>query len=82
MALHNGFYDRAVEWADEALGKAAKEEDPSVSTNEIGPYREAAVKKVRAHARKGRHSENTRRVLREYTRNLAVNRALQYRGNL
>ncbi|CAN7941883.1 unnamed protein product, partial [Ixodes hexagonus] len=45
VALHQGFYDRAVEWAEQAIGKAASEVPPTITRQELDPFHEAVVKK-------------------------------------
>lgn len=45
VALHQGFYDRAVEWAEQAMGTAAGEQPPTITNQELNPFHEAVVKK-------------------------------------
>ncbi|XP_040073590.1 prolyl 4-hydroxylase subunit alpha-2-like [Ixodes scapularis] len=44
VALNESFYDRAVEWAEQAITKAANEEPPTVPKEELDAHLEAAIK--------------------------------------
>ncbi|KAG0437739.1 hypothetical protein HPB47_017307 [Ixodes persulcatus] len=46
VALNESFYDRAVEWAEQAIAKVADEEPPTVPKEELDAHHEAAVKQV------------------------------------
>ncbi|XP_077498218.1 prolyl 4-hydroxylase subunit alpha-1-like [Amblyomma americanum] len=45
VAVHNGFYDRAVEWVERAVDKTSQEKPPSISKEELSPYLDALIKK-------------------------------------
>lgn len=45
VAMHQGFYDRAVEWSEQAISKAAGEEPPTITRQELDPFHESVIKK-------------------------------------
>lgn len=45
VALHNGFYDRAVEWIERAVAETSQEQPPSIPKEELSPYLESVIKK-------------------------------------
>ncbi|CAN8025765.1 unnamed protein product, partial [Ixodes persulcatus] len=44
VALRHGFYDRAVEWAEQAIAKATEEEPPTIPKQELDTFYKAAIK--------------------------------------
>ncbi|KAM7295154.1 prolyl 4-hydroxylase subunit alpha-2 [Ixodes scapularis] len=44
VALRHGFYDRAVEWAEQAIAKAAEEEPPTIPKQELDTFYKDAIK--------------------------------------
>ncbi|CAN8005748.1 unnamed protein product [Ixodes pacificus] len=46
VALRHGFYDRAVEWAEQAIAKVAEEEPPTIPKQELDTFYKAAIKEV------------------------------------
>ncbi|CAN7940392.1 unnamed protein product [Ixodes pacificus] len=45
VAMHQGFYDRAVEWSEQAIIKATGEEPPTITRQELDPFHESVIKK-------------------------------------
>ncbi|XP_037271789.2 prolyl 4-hydroxylase subunit alpha-1 isoform X1 [Rhipicephalus microplus] len=45
VAVHNGFYDRSVEWVESAIHKATNEKPPSVPTEDLTKYLDLLIKK-------------------------------------
>uniref|UniRef100_A0A0K8RHR2 procollagen-proline 4-dioxygenase n=1 Tax=Ixodes ricinus TaxID=34613 RepID=A0A0K8RHR2_IXORI len=43
VALRHGFYDRAVEWAEQAIAKATEEEPPTIPKQELDTFYKAAI---------------------------------------
>ncbi|EEC09959.1 prolyl 4-hydroxylase alpha subunit, putative, partial [Ixodes scapularis] len=44
VALRHGFYDRAVEWAEQAIAKATEEEPPTIPKQELDTFYKDAIK--------------------------------------
>lgn len=45
VAVHNGYYDRSVEWVERALEKVANEKPPSIPTEDLTKYLDLLIKK-------------------------------------
>ncbi|KAH9363952.1 hypothetical protein HPB48_008542 [Haemaphysalis longicornis] len=45
VALHNGFYDRAVEWIERAVAETSQEQSPSIAKEELSSYLDSVIKK-------------------------------------
>ncbi|KAH9363949.1 hypothetical protein HPB48_007287 [Haemaphysalis longicornis] len=46
VALHNGFYDRAVEWIERAIAETSQEQSPSIAKEELSSYLDSVIKKA------------------------------------
>ncbi|KAH7975029.1 hypothetical protein HPB49_022883 [Dermacentor silvarum] len=45
VAVHNGYYDRSVEWVERAIDKVANEKPPSIPTEDLTKYLDLLIKK-------------------------------------
>ncbi|XP_075524917.1 prolyl 4-hydroxylase subunit alpha-2-like [Dermacentor variabilis] len=45
VAVHNGYYDRSVEWVERAIYKVANEKPPSIPTEDLTKYLDLLIKK-------------------------------------
>ncbi|KAL1477471.1 hypothetical protein MTO96_035713 [Rhipicephalus appendiculatus] len=45
VAVHNGYYDRSVEWVESAIDKVVDEKPPSVPTEDLTKYLDLLIKK-------------------------------------